>query len=191
VTVVREGATLNLRVTLGEWSGLRQGNFIEPAVLLDAWRIRSQDLRGEEPAPIDCGMGPRDWPVDAYLPSDAQAVEPVSLVIGGEPRGGLLREPSPIAGRNMQVFPNDLPRLRQPLDQAQMVEMQVQTLRSIQRQFREATDQNNEAIANGKLTDEQKARLVQHNQELSNQSRAIEENIILLERQLGRRRVRE
>lgn len=191
ITVVREGTTLNLRVKLGEWSGLRERNPIEGGLLVDAWRIRSRDLRGAERAPIDCGMGPGDWPVDAYMPADAAGTEPVALVIGGEPRGGLMLEPNPLVRRNVQVFPDDLPRMRQPLNQAQMIEMQIQTLRSIQRGFFEAVSQNDEQIASGRLTEDQKAQLLRHNQELNRQARAVEENVILLERQLGRRRVRE
>lgn len=191
ITVVREGATLNLRVALGSWSGLRQGSFIEQPVLVDAWRIRSRDLRGVAAEPLDCGMGPGEWPVDAYLRSDADGGDQVSLVAGGEPRGGLMMEPAQITRRNFQVFPADMPRVVQPRDQAQAIDLQLQTLRSIQSGFRGMVVQNDATLAGGRLTDDQKAQLLRHNQDLNQQIRTLEENIILLERQLGRRRVRE
>jgi hypothetical protein len=128
VTVVREGATLNLTVTLGDFTRLRQPN-IDLGILGDAWRLRSKGLSDPEAdrsPPIASDLPATAW-VNQFglLPDEAAELGmagarpddgAVALVAGGEPRGGVqgvIQPPQAQRGFNIRQFPGQ-PRPANP-----------------------------------------------------------------------------
>ncbi len=103
ITVVREGATLNLTVGLGDFTRLREPINLDALILNEAWRMRSRGL--DDPEPVKAGIIASGLPASAWstqyglladeaaelgLTTSRNGPDPgIALVPGGEPRGGL------------------------------------------------------------------------------------------------------
>jgi hypothetical protein len=122
ITVVREGATLNLTVELGDFTRLKQAAMLDPGLFAEAWRVRAKGL--SDPDTDKSPLIVSDLPAVAWtsqyslLPDEAADLglatrspeEAVALVAGGEPRGGLqgvIQPPIPQRAQfNLRALPN-------------------------------------------------------------------------------------
>jgi len=100
ITVVRDGATLNLRVRLGRFENLRNA-VIEPSIRDLAWELRSRELLDpamKDVPPIESGLPASAWlfpGVVQFEGDDAMQLAVggppprTGVVAGGESRGGV------------------------------------------------------------------------------------------------------
>ncbi len=85
ISLIRDGEALTLAVPLGRRDLLDNPVPVAGPMLADAWAVRSKDYASEgEPVVIDPGVGPDAWLDSATPPLHM----PVSVVAGGEARGG-------------------------------------------------------------------------------------------------------
>jgi hypothetical protein len=116
VTVVRDGATLNLRVKLGSFNRLNNGR-MENSIRDAAWELRSKDLRDpalSETKPIESGLTAGAWFNPGVIHNDAADIQLVEagpsartgVVAGGESRGGVPRVADGMTG-GARVMPRD------------------------------------------------------------------------------------
>lgn len=157
ITVVREGATLNLVVKLGEYSRLNQSGGIEASILDLAWDLRSAAFRPpQDPPPaIASALAPVDWLRPESTPDDVPPPDysggdssRTGIVAGGEPRGGVpVRSSASTLTRNFnnRLAPGQGPFIipRQPGADAAQVQLQLQ----LQLQQFQRFQQSREALA--------------------------------------------
>jgi hypothetical protein len=192
ISVVRDGATLNLTVKLSEYGRLNQSGTIEPAILELAWDLRSGGFKPpREPQPaIVSTLGPADWlrpeinldeiPAADYSGGDSART---GLVAGGEPRGG--KPPRINAATLTRNFNNRgapggpfvIPR--QPaVDAVQLqLQLQIQQFERFQQQresFAAELDANNRKLADASLPEAERAKLRSQNTNLVNGIRILE-----------------
>ena len=212
VTVVREGATLNLSVTLGDFGHLRQPSPLDPMVLAEAWRMRSRGLDPPELAgvpPIESGLSPNDWASRYTLLPDEAAdmglVRPgneaaIGLVAGGEARGGLEGPvQAPAAQRNFNL--RGLPEQRRfnpgpqplviPQDAAALAQQQeLLALRSLLQDRRAQLDFINRKLSDPTVPAADRRLMRSQAEGLSAQIQVLNEKIRRLDEQINPRRFR-
>jgi hypothetical protein len=148
VTLIRDGATLNVTVKLGEFSQLNarmRTARIDDTLLNEAWQFRSRTLQDPDAAPakaIDSGLASSAWSQQVYIedgePGRGRSVDPdtsrTGLMIGGEARGGIAPAamPQPRA-LNARLVPADpqLPGQPAVIDAEQLLQTRLQVARSI------------------------------------------------------------
>lgn len=150
VTVIRDGATLNVNVKLGVFTSLPNAGPLDPAIMERAWEFRSKDMRDPAEAaaePIPSGLPPAvamQAAMDVDSPVMMQPVEtgpsPVTgVVAGGEPRGGLRAGQTGMLGGGIRLnLPADARQLggAQDLAQAQVqAQMQLQLVQALRDQL--------------------------------------------------------
>jgi len=212
ITVVREGATLNLTVGLGDFTRLRQPSALDPSILAEAWRLRSRDLQDLElakAAPIESGLPAAAWASQfTLLPDEASdfgATRPgdegaIALVAGGEPRGGVQGPiQPPIVQRNFnqrglpgqnRFIPAPGPQ-GAPQDAAMFaLQQQMLALRSLLQDRQAQLDALNRQLADPTLPPGDRRLMRSQIDALSAQIQVISENIRRLDQQLNPRRVR-
>jgi hypothetical protein len=115
LTVVRDGATLEVRAELGDFSRLSTGR-LDEEVRAAAWELRSRKFRGPRADPIPSGLPAGDWVVADPL-SDLNIAEVMhaqqgadgstGVVLGGEARGGVAVHDQMLLGQEIELH---LPR---------------------------------------------------------------------------------
>lgn len=149
VTVIREGATLNVNVKLGVFTSLPAAGPLDPAIMERAWDLRSKDLQDPAAAaePIPSGLPPAvamQAAMDVDSPVMMQPVETgpsavTGVVAGGEPRGGMRAGQTGMLGGGIRLnVPADARQLggAQDLAQAQVqAQMQLQLVQALRDQL--------------------------------------------------------
>lgn len=97
LVIIRDGATLNIRVALGSFRDLPDGGGLDEGVLAEAWQMRSQNLRGPRQEPVPSGLSPQRWLPERADDGQRRPVRHVEvavqddsrlgIVMGGEARG--------------------------------------------------------------------------------------------------------
>jgi hypothetical protein len=131
LTILREGATLNLAVELGAFATL-QDTPLDYQVVAASWELRSRGLRGDEPPPIPSGL-----PVVLWMPEESTGVlesEIPDVVVGGEARG--MRPP--MRARHKDASPEQFAMQHEALRmQEERREEFIRQLHAIERQLAE------------------------------------------------------
>lgn len=116
-TIVRDGATLNVRIKLGRFDQLDRQPQLEPSIREAAWTLRSRGLRDPamvEAKPIESGLSTAAWFNPALIQREAADIQPAdvggdtrtNVVAGGESRGGVPQVQEIITG-GVRVLPRD------------------------------------------------------------------------------------
>jgi hypothetical protein len=148
VTVVRDGATLNLTIKLGDFTDLRQRTpAVEENILIRAWELRSRPFQDAPPKPIPSGLSAAAWTQPAFDESELarqRIFDPdpsrTSVSAGGEARGGA----PPVATQTMGI--RSLNARIAPDAQPGADAAQVQVLVRLQALNQRRQDLNNEAL---------------------------------------------